>query len=205
MKTFKEYLEENYKNFIGPQSKADKEKWSRRVWDILVKSYAPIGGIKGSGFSSRQDMIDNIPFWKIYVKNGKVLAAALYKDKNGRKLVAIATDGSDFGKKIVTDIFKANLGVSYGEKSGPALALMVKTVPWEQLQNFLLTPEQVKKLTGDDIFSVKSYGVDKLDKVDRMTYDKFPQLSPYFYVRDLGGEKHLKVSMGTPNLPIIRG
>ena len=203
MLSFIEFLSENYKNFIGPNSKPDREKWVDQAWDILQKSYAPIGGIKGSGFASKQDMIDNIPFWKIYTKNDKVVAAVFYKDKGGRKSVAIATDGSDIGKKIVGDIFKASLGVSYGEKSGPALATMMKTVQWDVLQNFMLTPDQVKKLTGENVISISKYDVDELDSKDKFTYDKFPQLKPYFYVRELGGEMHLKVSMGTPNLAII--
>lgn len=203
MLSFSEFLSENYKNFIGPSSIPQREKWIDRAWEILQKSYAPIGGIKGSGFSSKDDMISNIPFWKLYVKNDKVVAAAFYKDKGGRKSVAIATDGSDLGKKIVGEIFKASLGVSYGEKSGPALATMMKSVPWDELQHFMMTPEQVKKITGEDAIPVAKYGVEKLDAKDRFTHDKFPQLKPYFYVRELGGGMHLKVSMGTPNLNIL--
>jgi hypothetical protein len=164
MLSFKQYISENFKNFIGPKSKSDREKWSDQVWDILQKSYAPIGGIKGSGFSSKQDMINNIPFWKIYTKNDKVVAAAFYKDKGGRKSVAIATDGSDLGKKIVGDLFKASLGVSYGEKSGPALGTMMKTVPWDNLKNFLMTPEQVKKVTGEDITPISVFGYENLGR-----------------------------------------
>lgn len=203
MLSFKRHLNENYKNFIGPNSREDREKWVDQVWDVVQKSYAPIGGIKGSGFESKRDMIDNIPFWKIYTKNDKVVAAAFYKDKNGRKSVAVATDGSDLGKKIVGDLFKASLGVSYGEKSGPALATMMKNVPWETLKNFVLTPEQVQKITGKKVTPLGKFGVDNLNEKDKFTYDKFPELRPYFYVRFLDGEMHLKIAMGTPGLKII--
>jgi hypothetical protein len=203
MLSFKQYISENYKNFIGPKSKADREKWADQVWNILQKSYEPIGGIKGNGFNSKQDMIDNIPFWKIYTKKDKVVAAAFYKDKGGRKSVAIATDGSDLGKKIVADIFKASLGVSYGEKSGPALATMMKTIPWDTLEGFLFTPDQLEKISGEKVIRVEKFGIENLDPKDKFTYDKFPKLRPYFYVRELGGEMHLKAAMGTPNLKII--
>ena len=203
MLSFKQYISENYKNFIGPNSKPQREQWVDQVWDILQKSYAPIGGIKGSGFGSKQDMIDNIPFWKIYTKEDKVVAAAFYKDKGGRKTVAIATDGSELGKKIVADIFKASLGVSYGEKSGPALGTMMKTVPWETLQNFILTPQQLSKISGEKIMTVDEFGLKNLDEKDQFTYKKFPQLKPYFYVRELSGKIYLKAAMGTPNLKII--
>lgn len=203
MISFRDYLSENYKNFIGTPSIPQREKWADQAWEVLQKSYAPIGGIKGSGFENKEAMIKDIPFWKLYVKNDKVVAAAFYKDKGGRKSVAIATDGSDLGRKIVGEIFKASLGVSYGEKSGPALATMMKNVPWDELKNFMMTPEQVKKITGENAIPVTKYGVENLDTKDRFTHDKFPQLKPYFYVRELGGGMHLKVSMGTPNLPII--
>lgn len=203
MLSFKQFIPENYKNFIGPNSKPDREKWVDQAWDILQKSYAPIGGIKGNGFKSKQDMIDNIPFWKIYTKGDKLIAAAFYKDKGGRKSVAIATDGSDLGKKIVGEIFKASLGISYGEKSGPALATMIKNVPWETLEKFIFTPEELEKISGEKVIRVEKFGAENLDPKDKFTYDKFPKMRPYFYIRELGGEMHLKAAMGTPNLKIF--
>lgn len=66
MLSFKQYISENYKNFIGPKSHIDRKKWADQAWDIVQKSYAHIGGIKGSGFKSKQDMIDNILLETIY-------------------------------------------------------------------------------------------------------------------------------------------
>jgi hypothetical protein len=40
-------------------------------------------------------MIQNIPFWKLYTKDDNVIMAILYKEKNGRKLIALGIDGSD--------------------------------------------------------------------------------------------------------------
>lgn len=193
---------EGYKNFIGPSSKGDKELWADEVWDILQQSYKPLGGIKGSGFRSKQDMIDNIPFWKLYTKAGKLVAVAMYKDRGGRKAVAIGTDGSNLGKKIVGDIFKSSLGVSYGEKSGPSLATMMKSVSWDELEPFLFTPDEVEKITRNKVTPISDFGADNLSEKDFFTYQKFPKLKPYFYVRDLGGAQRLKVLMGTPNLKI---
>lgn len=203
MKSFSEYLiTENYKNFIGPNSREQREKWADQVWDILQKSYAPVGGIKGSGFSSKQEMIDKIPFWKIFTRGDKVLMAVFYKDKGGRKTVAIATDGSAEAKKIVGDVYNASLKVSYGEKSGPALGLLMKTVDHDVLQNFLMKPEVVAKLTKKDVQSVYDFGPDNLDAVDLRAWNRFPELRPYFYVRQLGNEYHMKVTVGTAGLKI---
>jgi len=204
MLSFSQFINENYKNFIGTSSTEDRRKWAPQVWNILQKSYQDIGGIKGTGFKSQEDMIQNIPFWKLYVKNDKVLVAVFYKDKNGRKTVAIATDGSESAMKVVGDVYKASIGVSYGEKSGPALGKMMKTVDWSDLEPFMLKPETVNKLTGDEVIPIKKFGTANLDEKDLFTYNKYPQLRPYMYVRELGGEMHLKVAMGTPNLPIIQ-
>ena len=45
---------------------ADREKYAPAVWDLIQQSYAKIGGIKGKGFSSPDDMIMSIPFWKLF-------------------------------------------------------------------------------------------------------------------------------------------
>lgn len=60
----------------------------------------------GSGFNSPEDMVRNVPLWKLSVKDGVVTGAALYKDKDGRKRIAIATDGSDHGKRAIGDVVK---------------------------------------------------------------------------------------------------
>jgi hypothetical protein len=44
MLSFKQHINENYKNFIGPKSKEDREQWADEVWNILQKSYEVIGG-----------------------------------------------------------------------------------------------------------------------------------------------------------------
>ena len=66
---------------------------------MLQKSYAYIGGIKGSGFENPDNMVNKIKMWKIVKKNGKILAGIMYKDKNYRKAVAVFTDGTKEGKK----------------------------------------------------------------------------------------------------------
>ena len=38
----------------------EKEKYVDEVWDMLQTAYSSIGGIKGSGFESKEDMIKKI-------------------------------------------------------------------------------------------------------------------------------------------------
>lgn len=86
---------------------------------------------------------------------------------------------------------------------GASLATMMKTVPWEILKPYMLTPEQLEKISGEKLISIEKFGLKNLDTNDQYTYNKFPILKPYFYVRELGGEMKLKVAMGTSGLKII--
>lgn len=93
---FKNFINEA---FINVFSSEDKRKYVDDVWDIIQSTYSRLGGIKGSGFSSKEDMIASIPMWKLVRKNGKIIAVQLYKDTNGRKFVAAGTDNSPEGKE----------------------------------------------------------------------------------------------------------
>jgi len=184
MITFIEYIIEQQLNerFINLFTKEDKQKYVDQVWDMLQTSYKSIGGIKGSGFSSKQDMIDNIPFWKIGTKDGIPQAAIMYKDVGGRKSVAVGTNGSDKGKALLRDIIKNDFERSYGEKSSKLLAFVKKRFP-DEVEKYTIPTDQVKKiLPNKDIEAVD-------DKE---------------YYRSIGKEKIKKRMIGTPGIPITR-
>lgn len=201
METFKTYLTERFVNAIGDDKK--KEEYVDQVWDILQKSYAAIGGVKGNGFKSKEDMIKNIPFWKMVVNNGKVFAVVLYKDKSGRKSVAVGTDGSDYAKKHVASIFKDDIKRSYGEKSKGALGFLLKTVPWDVLEQFILTPIEVAKISKDDeIIPIVTVPKKEWPEDAQIALDKHPNLIQYGYLREIGGHLHFKIMIGTPGKSI---
>jgi len=196
---FKKYISETYSNFIGfsDSTIANKIKWADRVWDMLQRAYEDIGGIKGSGFRDKKDMIENIPFWKIFHKGEELIAVVLYKDARGRKLVAIGTNRSPQSKKILSNLFKETLKVSYGEYSGKLLSSIVKNVTYEKLEPYLLDPLYVKKLLDKEIYPPDP---EKLTISDLETYNKYPKLHKYFYMRDFNGKSYLKICLGTPEL-----
>ena len=112
MKTFLEYLQTNsseglvleaFENLIGFDKDIlkRKEKYVDDVWKILQDSYRKIGGIKGSGFNDEKDMMKKIWFWKLYKQQGRPVAVIMYKDREGRKMVALGTDGSDKAKGVI--------------------------------------------------------------------------------------------------------
>lgn len=183
MKSFNEFLiTETFKNLFV-KDKDKREVYADQVWDVLQMSYKRIGGIKGNGFKSKDDMIKNIPFWKLNVKDGKVIALIMYKDTGGRKSVAAGTNKTPEGiaafKKMVGDDFTR----SFGEKSGPMLGFVSKFYPEAE----------------------KKYGIPAVDAIAHITKTKPKkakdfELIPgekYLYRHKIGGEWIEKQAFGT--------
>lgn len=200
MGDFKNFIElkEAFTNAVGERDRAVKEKYKQQVWDLLQKSYAAIGGIKGSGFSSADEMVDKIPMWKMIARNGVVHAVVLYKDKGGRKSVAMGSDGSDFARKHIASLAPAELTRSYAEKSKAALGLQMKSMPWDVLKSFTHTATEAARIIKDPITAIKSVPRAKWPKDAQLTLAKYPQLIDYGYLREIGGTQVFKVMFGSP-------
>jgi hypothetical protein len=191
MKTFRGYLEERFINLLHDDPR--KHEYADEVHAMVQKSYEKIGGIHGSGFRDKHDMIRNIPMWKLKKKGGKIVSAAFYKDRDGRKSVAIASDGSDEGKRGVAEIFRDDLhrGRSYGEKSSAALSFTKKVVGSEHLKKHIIPYHQVQKHLGSD------------EEIRRPPDDdaevqRHPEFKEHFYQRKIGDHWHTKLMLGTP-------
>jgi hypothetical protein len=193
-------INEAYVNAIGtdPKAIATKKKYLKQVWDILQSSYESIGGIKGNGFQSPEAMLE-LPMWKLGVRDGRVHAVAVYKDKNGRKAVAVGTDGSNEGKWFISDMFKNEFERSYSEKSKAALGATLKTYPFKVLEPFIISPDRVAEMNPQDrIIPIADLDRNEWPGDARLTLSKYPQLIDYGYMRDIGGELVFKVMIGTP-------
>lgn len=175
-----------------PQDINGKKAYADEVWSILQTSYEKVGGIQGSGFGSKEDMIKNIPFWKLIKRNGKIVAVGMYKDKHGRKRVAAGTDGTSEGKEGFAMLGKEDLQQkrAYGEVSGPSLSFALKQVGEENFIKNLIEPREVEKILDEPII----YPVSD----DDSEVIRHPGLKSYFYQRDIGGDLKTKVMMGTP-------
>lgn len=196
MKTFSTFINEGFDNLFLKDIDA-REKVADEVWDILQKSYAPIGGLKGHGFGSKEEMIKTIPFWKISKKNGKIVAIAFYKDKNGRKMVAAGTNRSNEGKKSLADMLIGDLkqNRAYAEISKAMIGFMVKNIGFDNLKKYLKTPTEAAKILKKPIEQVD--GNDSELK-------KYPVLKDYLYSRVVGdGVKLTKIMVGTSGNKII--
>lgn len=201
MLTLKGFIAERFVNAIGDRDLEVKNKYKKQVWDLLQSSYAAIGGIKGNGFQDMDTMVSKIPMWKMAVNNGKVEAVILYKDKGGRKSVAMGSTGSDYARKAVANMLGAELKRSYGEKSKAALGSVMKMYPWDVIEPFLQDPNKVKQITGDDVTPVSKFK-GPLPKDAQMTLNKYPNLKKYGYMRDIAGSQVFKVMIGTPGKSI---
>lgn len=151
MATFKQYIAEKYINVFSP---AEKQPYVDQVWDILQKSYKPIGGMKGIG--SKEDMINSVEMWKVAKQGDIVFAVILYKDKGvGRKVVAVGTNGTPEAKIMLRDMFKHEFVRSFGEYSGPLLVFMKREFP-DLVKQYTVPVDQVEKILGKPITPTKN-------------------------------------------------
>lgn len=190
--TFEDFLAERYVNAFQID---EKEQFKDEVFKILTDSYASIGGLKGNGFRSADDMVKNIPMWKMVKRDGKVVAVAMYKDKNGRKRVAVGSDGTPAGKDGVASIFKEDFARAHFEISERSLGFHAKILGYDYLKKFAVDPSKVTAQTGDEI----KYPVPD----DDSEVKKHPQLKPFFYQREIGGHWHTKILLGTTGKKIV--
>lgn len=196
MISFTEYtrLDERFVNLLD-KDEAEKHKHKHEVFHMLQKAYADQGGIHGSGFKSPDDMVKNIPFWKMHKKDGKVTSVSLYKDSQGRKRVAVASDGTEEGKKALGSAMQADFkqNRAHGEVSGKSLSFLKKQV---HILDHARTYEEAQKyhaVKGDEI---------KRPEADDPEVKRHPELKDHFYQRKIGDEWHTKVLLGHNNKPI---
>jgi hypothetical protein len=197
MKSFKHFnehsmLNERFVNLLGKDEK--KSEYAKEVFAMIQKSYESIGGQKGNGFKSANDMIANIPFWKLVRRSGKIVAGAMYRDKGGRKRVAVFTDGTIAGKKGIASIMKEDFDRAYFEVSGPSLGFAVKLLGIDFVKSFAKTPEEAASILKTDLDEVP-------EKDSYIT--KYPALKQYFYQRDLGGKLNTKIMLGTNGKKLV--
>lgn len=185
------YINEVFHNFL-PSDTHKKKAHAEEIYGMLQKSYADQGGIKGTGFDSPDDMVKNIPMWKVSKKNGVVNAAALYKDTSGRKRVATTSNGTPEGRKAAGDIVMNDLKQkrAHMEISGKSLSFVKKLM---DLKPHLHSFESAKKFhesRGDEITRPSD---------DDKEVVRHPELKEHMYSRIIGGQHHTKVMLGTMN------
>lgn len=157
---------------VNLHNKQDITKYIDDIWDIMQLTYKPIGGFLTA--SSKEELISKVDFAKVIRKDNKIVAAALYKDKFGRKAIAKGFDGTEVGKAAVKMIYKEDVEQkdrnSWGEFSGGAERQMLKNggipIPNTLVGEILGKPIIVKNPDG------------------------------FHYTREINGEEHEKIMIG---------
>lgn len=177
-------LNESVKNLLGENSNKLKLKYMDQVWNILQTAYKSQGGIKGSGFKSKEDML-NIPFWKLDIVDEKVLCVLMYKytptdtiDGNVRKLCALGTvidEDRNLARTKLRNIIKMEFSRSILEVSGLMEQYLMKNFPIEY-KKYMLTTDEVEKI---------------------LVFDEIKPIDKYRYYRLIGTEDYEKVMLGS--------
>ena len=167
-----------FESYVNISDEESKRKYAQSVWEILQLSYESLGGIKGYGFESIENMISKIPFWKVIKSNNKVVACILYKDKNGRKLVALGSDGSKEGKRAIAKaiIEEVKTKRSWYEISKDLLKFVERNIK-DFYENYAIAFDNLLGIVDGDS-----------KKIDQFTYS-----------REIGGEPLKKVAGGVVN------
>jgi hypothetical protein len=188
---FLKSINERYLNLID--NKELKNKYKQEVYDMLQSTYSKIGGLKGNGYGSPDELV-SIPFWKIVIRDGKVKAVSLYKDKDGRKLAVLANDGTKDGKYELIKMFIEDLKFqrAWMEVSDSLVYIIKKHLPNTYIELAVPYEEVEQKLgkVGDTI--------SKPPTTDIMMKE-FPELKHYFYQRKIGNEVKTKIIFGNIN------
>jgi len=170
---FNEFINEKTLNMFDNDIK--KEKYVDVIWNLLQESYKSIGGIKGSGFESKEAMMKKIKMWKIAKANNKIVAGILYKDKNDiRKSVAVFTDNSKKGKSLLTNMLKDDFKRSSIEISHDLLKFVEK---------------RLSSL-------IKKYAIPS-NEVENILKKEIKIIDDYKYEREINGTKITKMMLGT--------
>lgn len=133
--------------------------------------------------------------WKLIRRGESIVAGSFYKDKSGRKRVAVFTDGTPEGKAGLAMMVREDFDRAFNETSGPLLRFMIKEVGLDFMKKYVISRENAAKLLApDQIHNIEA---------DDPELALHPYFADYLYQRDIGGEMHTKVMFGTPGKKIV--
>lgn len=146
-------LDEHYVNCLTPES---KEPYAQRVFSLIQTAYANIGG--NCNITDIESLCADTGMWKLVRRNGEIIFAAIYKDRKGRKFVAIGHDGSKEAKAELRGIVAQDIKLhrTWAEVSGSMAKVLltsgISVIPADQASSIL--GKEILEY-GDDGFSYK--------------------------------------------------
>jgi hypothetical protein len=160
--------------FVNLLDTGSKRKYADQVWSMLQTTYAKMGGYKGA--ASAEELVTQPGIWKLVRRGDRITALVLYRDQQGRKSVASATDRTPQGLQDLMMIKSEDLRQqrAWGEVSGRMEQIML------DLGGQPLSNKLAATLTQKKIISLNPDGV--------------------HYTRLISGEPHEKIIIGFPKI-----
>lgn len=181
---------------LKTENTLEKVQFANEVYNLLEAAYKDCGGINlGNGFQDTDDMIYNIPVWRLTFKDKELISVMMFKLKSNKlKMVAYAPL-----TKIDPVIRKADLvfmlNNSYAELSGKLLSITLKEIK-SNWRNYISTsPEKVlnKKLISLSEYLEKGILPTNSEGMYRKLKNDYPKILEYCYLRKIGNEFKLKL------------
>ena len=156
------------------------------LYDLISTAYSTIGG--NFDYKSPEDLPGKADIWTAVDVDGDEAPDALRIGKTkpyGKKLTASGHDGTEAGKNAYVQKTADMLNTKgyYAEMSKGIAHLMIK---YHQVP-FVADEETVRKVLGKEI-----------EWLGQHPEGKYPDHNGW-YVRDISGNKELKIMLGTPN------
>lgn len=171
------------------KTEPSQDTFADEFFGMIDKSYSGIGG--HIDFKSPDDLPGNHTDWTAVDADPDPNADAIRVSKRtpyGNKMTVGATDGTPEGKKayIEKTADLLNTRGNYAEMSDAIAHVMITKykVP------FVGNPKLVQKILGAD---------KQIQWVGKRPDGKYPDYDGW-YIRKLGGEDHMKIILGTPNV-----
>lgn len=181
---------------LRKENRLEKLQLGAQVYNLLEVAYKDCGGINlASGFKNVDDMINNIPVWRLTFKNNKLISVMLFKVKTNKlKMVAYAPL-SEIDQEIRKSDLQFMLNNSYAELSGKLLSITLKEIKSTWSSYVSKSPKQTLK---KEIIPISEYlKTEKMPLNSEGMYRKlkndYPALLEYCYFRKIGNEFKLKV------------
>lgn len=132
------------------------------VLQMARSNYAGVGGIKGDGMGSPEELVASTKMWRIIRKNNKLIGGILYKDRGGKKGVLMFHDWSDAAKNEIANQIEMDLkhNRAFYEVSKNVLKWLRKYFDYEK---YLVPSDRVSQmLDGKKVVPIDNYAYNRV-------------------------------------------
>lgn len=161
-------------HYVTVTNNNDMNKYVDIVWNMLQAAYKDIGGFLTA--KTKDELIKKTSLWKLVRRNNNIVAVAIYTSKKGgRKLIAVATDGTTIGKDALYSIIKEDIKMMNQRQAWAEVSGKIEYL-YNKMGGVVIPSKYVKDIIKDkEIFGQKDDG---------------------HYSRNIKGEPHEKIIFG---------